>query len=204
MGGAIVTPEIAEKGNNVVGVLTGQLDVGEHDFAQTVYARHQCRCLPFVHGIEMEDVAAGDLHGLANPRRCPPVSQSQAGDELAAEVFDLRDGKPHIAGQELGPGLVRVAMPPEQSLSNVYQDIVGDIAATCHQPEQSARVKRAGAKSASSHRLMCDEGPDHAQHPLASCLVHEETAATGANLDVRSEPHNGRLRKQDRGHFLLR
>jgi hypothetical protein len=184
-------------------VLTGQLDVGEHDFAQTVHARHQCRCLPFVHGIEMEDVAAGDLHGLANPRCCPSVPQSQAGDELAAEVFDLRDGKPHIAGQELGPDLVRVAMPPEQGLSHENQDIVGDIAAAGHQPEQSARVKRAGAKSASSHRLMCDEGPDHAQHPLAPCLLHEETAATGADLDLGSESHNRRPRKKDRGHCLL-
>jgi hypothetical protein len=201
--GPIVALELAEKGNNVVGVLTWQLYVGKHNFAQAVDSRHECRRFPFVHGIEVEDVSTGYFHSLANPRRCLLMPQGQIRYELAAEVFDFGDGKSNIAGNQFVVNFLRVAMPLKQRLPNEDQNIVGNIAATRNQPEQSIGVKGAAAKSALSHPLAGDEWSEHAQDFLTPRLLHEKPAAAGASIRLWSEPHHRSLRKEDGRHGFI-
>jgi hypothetical protein len=38
----------SHEGNNVVGVLAGQLHIGENDLAQAVHTRHQRRSIPII------------------------------------------------------------------------------------------------------------------------------------------------------------
>jgi hypothetical protein len=150
----------------------------------------------------VEDVAAGNLHRLANARLCPLMREGQERYELAAEVVDLGRGEPHVAGNQLGTDLPGAARPPKQGLPHEDQDIVGDIGATRSQPEQGVGVKGAGASGTLSQRLVGDEGSEHGEDLLSPCLLNEKAPATGAGARFRSEAHNGGLRKENGGQSL--
>ena len=90
-------------------------------------------------------------------------------------------------------------MPSKECLPYKDQDIIGNIAVTRNQPEQSIGMKSAGASTTLSYRLVGDDRSDPGQNCLAPRLLHEKPLATVAGIPFRSESHNGWLRKQNGG-----
>ncbi|MCG2746231.1 MAG: hypothetical protein L6365_01705 [Desulfobulbaceae bacterium] len=68
----------------MIGMLTWQFYIGEHDLTQAIHSRHQCRGIAVVGGIEMKDIPTGHGHRPANSGRGPAMSDRQTGNELAA------------------------------------------------------------------------------------------------------------------------
>ena len=160
--GPIVSLHLSQEGNNVVGVLAGQLHIGENDLAQAVHARHQRRSIPFMGGVQMKDVTAGELHRLADPRGCPVMPGGQESDELAPQISDLGVGETYVPGNECGADLQDGLVATEQGFSHENQDIIGHIAATGSKPEKFLGAKDAGTSAAFIYRLVGNERSVHA------------------------------------------
>lgn len=174
----------------MVGVLAGQLDIGENDLAQAVHTGHQRRRIPFMGGVQMKDVPTGELHRLVDPRGCPVMSGGQEGDELAPKISDLGTGKTYVPGNEFGADLFGGLVATEQGFSHADQDIIGHIAATGSKPEQFLGAIDAGTAAAFIYRLVSNERPVHAQDRLSPRLLDNKFFAAAAYLLLREEPDN--------------
>lgn len=192
----IVSLQFSQEGDNVISVLAWQLHIGQHEFAQAVHSRHQCWAIALVRGIEVKNVSTGQSHRLANLRRCLSMPDSQIRYELASQIINLGSAESYISAQQLGADLLSGTMPLKQGPPHKNQHIIGNIAVTRHQPEQSLRSKGAGTGRAFKHPLASDEPSGHAQHCFAPGFLHDKPPLAGAHLHSRSEPDNRRLWKQ--------
>ncbi len=119
--------DVFQKGDNMIGVLAWNFDIGKHDFAETVKTCHQSGGIARVRCIQMENIATGKCHGLANPRYRVLVSTGQVQNELTPQIIDLRGAQRHIAGSQFGACLFRGFMPLIKCPSNKNHHIVCDV-----------------------------------------------------------------------------
>ena len=194
--GPIVSLDLSQKGNNMVGVLTGQLYIGENDLAQAVHTGHQRRSITFMGGVKMKDVTSGKPHRLADPRGCPLMPGGQKRDELSSQIRDLRVGEPYVPGNEFGADLLGSLVSTEQGFSHENQNIIGYIAAAGSKPEKFLGAKDAGTSTTFKYRFVGNQRSVHAQDQLSPRLLDNKLPAAAAYLLSREEPDNRRLREQ--------
>jgi len=118
--------DLSQKGDDVFGMFAGNFDISQHDFAEAVQTCHQGRGIALVGCIQVEYIAAGQGHGLANPWRCLTMSTGQIHYELAPQVVYFRCAQCNIARNQLGEYLLSGSMPLKQCPPNEDHDIVGD------------------------------------------------------------------------------
>lgn len=194
--GPIVSLDLSQEGNNVVGVLAGQLHIGENDLAQAVHTGHQRWSISFMGGIEMKDVTAGELHRLVDLRGCPVMPGGQESDELAPQIRDLGVRETYVFGNEPGADLLGGLVVTEQGFSHENQDIIAHIAATGGKPEKFLGVEDAEAGAAFIYRLVGNERPVHTQNRLSPRLLDDKLPSAVAYLLFGAEPDNRRPGEQ--------
>jgi len=110
-GGSIGPLEISEEGGKVARALARHLHSGQNDGTQAIESCHQGRGIALVCSVQVEDIATGPCHLLANPWCCLAMSHGEKGDELPPQVLYLRGAQSHTSGTQFAADLLCAAMP---------------------------------------------------------------------------------------------
>ena len=181
----------------MVGMLSWNFYVCEYKFTQAVYSCHQCRGIPIVGGVEMQDIASSHCHCLANSWCGPAMGGSQESDEFTPQVTNFRRGEVDVMRNQLASDFLNRSVPSEQGLANKNKQVIGDIAMFRNQALQRFGFKGAITIATQPNGLAGNKRPCHAEHCFTSCLLHLELRSTArTNLGFRNKTYNRRLRKQ--------